>query len=145
MSNHPPQPLPGARRVDSESWRCAGCGSQRIGQRTPDDLCPRCVVVAVTCEAPAAPAEVVRADAGGWISGPGLTTEPVPARDVRAGDRLAYGGRVITVSAAPAAAWYVEHGRHVSGLAITCQAGSAALWVLYRRGGELLDRIRDGA
>jgi hypothetical protein len=29
--------------LDSESWQCAGCGGQFIGNRTPDDLCGPCI------------------------------------------------------------------------------------------------------
>ena len=39
-------------------------------------------------------------------------------------------------------AWYCdESGQPVAGLAIECRAGSA-LWILYRRGSEVLSRIR---
>jgi hypothetical protein len=72
-----------------------------------------------------------------------VTGQPVPARDVRRGDVLAHDGRQIEVSAAPCGAWYREHGQPVAGLAIECRAGSAR-WFLYRRGGELLCRVREG-
>lgn len=29
--------------VDSETWRCRGCGGSFIGHRTPDDLCNDCI------------------------------------------------------------------------------------------------------
>ncbi len=40
---------PGGRRrmVDSVLWRCAGCGTEFIGQRTPDDLCTACIAAAL--------------------------------------------------------------------------------------------------
>jgi len=34
--------------VDSVLWRCAGCGGEHIGGRTPDDLCTGCIAVALT-------------------------------------------------------------------------------------------------
>ena len=34
--------------IDSESWKCVTCGGQMIGDRPPDDVCPQCVVTAIT-------------------------------------------------------------------------------------------------
>ena len=34
--------------VDSVLWRCARCGGEFIGGRTPDDLCTACIAAALT-------------------------------------------------------------------------------------------------
>ncbi len=76
----------------------------------------------------------------GWNSGASITVEPVPAGQVRRGDRIAYDGRVFTVTAGPAGAVYRENGELVSGVAIITACGSAR-WTLYRQPDEVLYRI----
>ena len=95
---------------------------------------------------PSARPEIIRHDVGGWISGPSADiperAEPVPAVEVRRGDVLAYDGRELLVTGANGA-WYVEDGAPVAGIAIDTRAGSQR-WTLYRRGTDLLHRIRQG-
>src|SRR5260221_10786940 len=38
----------GVVMVDSVLWRCACCGGEFIGGRTPDDLCTACIAAALT-------------------------------------------------------------------------------------------------
>jgi hypothetical protein len=69
-----------------------------------------------------------------------VTSQPVPAGQVRRGDLLVHDGRELLVTGT-CGTWYYEDGQPVAGLAIECRAGSA-LWILYRRGSDLLSRIR---
>ena len=71
-----------------------------------------------------------------------MNGQPVPACEVRRGDLLAYDGHELLVIRT-VGTWYREQGRPVSGLAIECRSGSAR-WTLYRRGSELLRRLRAG-
>ena len=71
-----------------------------------------------------------------------MTGQPVPAGQVRSGDLLVHDGRELLVTGT-CGAWYCEDGQPVAGLAIECRAGPAR-WFLYRRGSELLSRIRTG-
>ncbi len=73
---------------------------------------------------------------------PPAAAQPVPAIEVRRGDVLAYDGRELLVTGA-CGAWYVENGAQVAGIAIETRAGSQR-WTLYRRGTDLLHRIRQG-
>ncbi len=84
--------------------------------------------------------ENVYPDIGGWISGPMLDSEPVPAGQVRRGDRIIYGGRLFEVTAEPVGAWYHEDGQLVSGVAIIAASGSA-VWTLYRQPDDILHRV----
>src|SRR6266704_1779878 len=67
---------------------------------------------------------------------------PVPAGQVRKGDLLVHDGRELLVTGTHGT-WYREDGRPVAGLAVECRSGSA-WWILYRRGSELLSRVRTG-
>jgi hypothetical protein len=69
-----------------------------------------------------------------------VTGMPVPACEVRRGDLLAYDRRELLV-VRTVGTWYREQGRPVAGLAIECRSGSAR-WTLYRRGSELLSRLK---
>ncbi len=69
-----------------------------------------------------------------------MSGEPVPAGQVRQGDRIAYDGRVFTVTADPAGAWYHENGELVCGVAIIAADGSAR-WTLYRQPHDILHRV----
>ena len=40
--------------IDSEPWVCSTCGGQMIGHCPPDDVCPQCVVLAITTDPPSA-------------------------------------------------------------------------------------------
>lgn len=71
-----------------------------------------------------------------------MTGQPVPACEVRRGDLLVYEGCELLVIRT-AGTWYREQGRPVAGLAIECRSGTAR-WTLYRRGSELLSRLRAG-
>jgi len=69
-----------------------------------------------------------------------VTRQPVPAGQVRPGDLLVHDGRELIVTGT-SGAWYHEAGQIVAGLAIECRSGSTR-WFLYRRGSELLSRVR---
>ena len=69
------------------------------------------------------PAEAVRQDIGGWISGPSITTEQVLAGDVKTGDRLIYDGRVVQVIDISHGLYYLLGGRE-QGVAIGWKAGN---------------------
>jgi len=71
-----------------------------------------------------------------------VTAVPVPAGQVRRGDLLVHDGRELLVTGTHGT-WYREDGRPVAGLAVECRSGSA-WWILYRRGSELLSRVRTG-
>ncbi len=61
---------------------------------------------------PTASPEVVRHDHGGWLSGPSITTEPVPAGDIQAGDRLLIDGTVAEVTDVRTGDFWLNTGRH---------------------------------
>jgi hypothetical protein len=85
------------------------------------------------------PSETVRTDAGGWISGPSLDTQPVPADQIEAGDKLLYAGMQVTVtSVRPSRFW---HGTELTeGIAIDWSVGNR-LGRIFRRASEVLDRL----
>jgi hypothetical protein len=89
--------------------------------------------------APQQPAEVVRVDQGGWISGPSLITEPVTTADVRIGDRLLYDAAVVTVTDIRDGLFWLETG-HEPGIALGWRSGSAS-GLIFRKASDLLDRV----
>ncbi len=77
--------------------------------------------------APCAPREDVRHDAGGWISGPSLTTEPVAAGDVTEGDVIVLDdGTCAEVTDIRHGDYWLNTGRHGPGVAISWRSGSSS-------------------
>jgi hypothetical protein len=88
------------------------------------------------------PGEVIRHDAGGWISGPSITTEYVAAESVRPGDKILYGALVAEVAAWPVAASWREGGQQMHGVEIECRdVSGTGLLYLYRPRHHELERI----
>jgi hypothetical protein len=85
------------------------------------------------------PREEVRTDAGAWISGPSLNTEPVAAAHVIAGDKLFYDGTVVTVTDNRASRFWLGLDL-CDGLAIDWEAGNR-LGRMFRRASDVLDRL----
>jgi hypothetical protein len=102
---------------------------------------------------PGPKAQVVRADKGAWISGPGLpAAEPeagielVTADRIKVGDIVVHHGRHLVVVEAPVRCWYyeTETGQRVVGVQIVT-AAQGSRWVLYRHHAEVVVRLSDGA
>lgn len=110
-------------RLDSESWRCGGCGDQMIGKRTPDNLCGPCIALRMAADDPAAVTS-----GGGWISGPSASVEDVEAGNATAGDVLVLDDGTlaeITVTAEVStghAIWWREHGGTGSGVMVRARS-----------------------
>ncbi len=90
-------------------------------------------------EHPGAPPEVIRRDIGGWVSGPSVTTEPVPAGQIGAGDVLLHDGTAVTVTATRASRYWFGP-ELCDGLAIDWESGSR-LGRMFRRATDMLDRV----
>jgi hypothetical protein len=88
---------------------------------------------------PTPPREVVFRDHGGWISGSSLTTEPVAAIHITAGDVLAYDGMAVTVTATRATQ-YRFGAELADGVAIDWESGNR-LGRLFRRDDDVLQRV----
>jgi len=86
--------------------------------------------------------ELVRADVGGWISGPAVDgTEAVPADSVRVGDVLILGdGARAEVTDLRRGDYWLNSGRHGPGVAIGWRSGSAS-GVMFREASEVLLRL----
>jgi hypothetical protein len=78
-------------------------------------------------------------DEFGWVSGPSVTTEPVQAIHVTAGDVLAYDGMAVTVTATRATQ-YRFGAELADGVAIDWQSGNR-LGRMFRRDDDMMDRI----
>ena len=87
--------------------------------------------------------EVVRRDAGGWISGPAVTVEAVPAGQVTAGDRLILDdGTIADVDVIQPASVRLPGGQHAPGRALWwLQRGGTASGVLVRADSDTLHRV----
>src|SRR6266436_638000 len=84
--------------------------------------------------------EVVRQDLGGWISGPSVNTEPVPAEQVSVGDVLLLeDGRQAEVTDLRDGFYWFVSGRAL-GVAIGWKSGTST-GLLLRRGSDLLQRV----
>jgi hypothetical protein len=95
--------------------------------------------------------QVVRADAGSWISGPQLPviepeagTELVTADRIKVGDIVVHHGRHLVVVEAPVRCWYHQDGARQVGVEIVT-AAQGSRWVLYRHHSEVVVRLSDGA
>jgi len=88
---------------------------------------------------PGAAREVVRCDAGGWISGPSFSSDPVVAGHVMAGDVLLIDGTRAEVTDVRRGEYRLESG-HAPGVALGWRSGSSS-GVMFRDAADLLDRI----
>jgi hypothetical protein len=98
--------------------------------------------------------QVVRADHGAWISGPGLPVNPEPeaepgtelvaAAQIKIGDIVVHHGRHLVVVEAPVRCWYYQDGARQVGVEIVT-AAQGSRWVLYRHHAEPVVRLSDGA
>jgi hypothetical protein len=87
------------------------------------------------------PGEVVRTDPGGWIPCPSISAEPVPAEQVRAGDKLLLndGIRAEVTDVRHGCYWFAD-GRG-QGVAIGWRSGGRTSGLLFRRTSDLLTRL----
>ncbi len=91
-------------------------------------------------EHPGAPPEVIRHDIGGWVSGPSLTPEPVPADRVGAGDVLVLDdGTCAEVTGVRSGFYQFPEGRG-QGVAIGWKSGPVASGVMFRKASDTLQR-----
>ena len=85
--------------------------------------------------------EIIRHDAGGWISGPSVSAEPVAAQDVGTGDRILLDdGRTAEVTDVSTGDYYFAQGRG-PGVALGWKAGSTTSGMMLRRGSDVLQRV----
>jgi hypothetical protein len=94
---------------------------------------------------PAALPDVVLADVGGWISGPCISFDEVPADDVGPADRLLLddGMLVTVVSVTQGVFWLPDSREH--GVAVDWeQQDGTATGRLIRSAEPILQRVRDG-
>jgi hypothetical protein len=90
--------------------------------------------------------DVVLDDTGGWISGPCLSFDHIPASDIRAGDELILdGGLVAEVDDVMTGDFWLNTGNHGPAVAIGWQeSGGTASGTMFRLADDTLHRVRGG-
>jgi hypothetical protein len=83
--------------------------------------------------------EIIRHDAGSWISGPSASTENVLAEDLEPGDKLLYDGRIVEVTDTRLGFYRFPEGR-MPGVSVGWKAGNAS-GLLFRKASDLLERV----
>ncbi len=84
--------------------------------------------------------EVVRVGAGGWISGPSASIEPVPAEAIEAGDFLLLDDGIQAEVTDVRYGFYWFPGGREQGVSIGWRAGTSS-GMLFRKASDILHRV----